>query len=240
MVGGTFSGKVIAAIAAGVIAIGGVTAAFLLTGKSTDDTSSSSQVSSSVAVSDTGTLAKTEDSSKAETVTTTKKVTKTPESNGLEFSIDQLDEFFTANVKGKPIAEAQKAINEKFGGKPDGWTISTSGKYTGYSLTLEKGIKVNNIRFTEIWIEEIDHTGTVIDQSKYVGLTSYYGSKGEAEVAENALTQMVKADGYEGDKSTFASRWLTNNGMVSFGAISHKTYKGKLNMAFWPPLKTAQ
>ena len=43
----------------------------------------------------------------------------------VEWSVEDLSAFMDTNVKGKPIAQAQQAINEKFGTLEGKWETST-------------------------------------------------------------------------------------------------------------------
>ena len=257
MVGGIITGKIVAAIATGVIAVGGVTTAIVLSNKGSDD-SSGSQAYSSVAIADTSSKSdssliisdhssqsdssssrtestkNSESSSKAET-TASSKAPQTDEKY-VEWSVEDLSAFMDTNVKGKPIAQAQQAINEKFGTLEGKWETSTGGKHTTYTQKLTTSIKVYDTVFTEIWISEAEKSGTVDTKTKYCGFASYYDSKVAADVAQDVLAKKITDDGFEHDKNTFMLMWLTSSGEVSIGATQHKTYFGRLGLVFWPKL----
>ncbi len=254
MVGGVITGKIVAAIAAGVIAVGGATTAVVMTSKGSND---SSQAYSSAAFADTSSkadssLEASDTSSKADTTSSRLDGSKTdvssskqtessskasqPDGEYTEWSVEDLSTFMDTNVKGKPIAEAQKAINEKFGTQSDKWESATGGKYTTYSQKLPISIKVYDTVFTEIWISEFGGSGTVDTKTKYCGFFSYYDSKVGADVAQDKLAKKITEDGFEYDKNTFMLMWLTKNGEVSIGANQYKTYRGRLGLVFWPRL----
>ncbi|MBQ9869662.1 MAG: sigma-70 family RNA polymerase sigma factor [Ruminococcus sp.] len=250
---GFFTGKVIAAVAAGAVAVGGVTAAVILSKNSSDKTGTNS---SSVAIADQSSLgsssvldislssqtdsSKAANSSKADTSSskadTSSSKAATPASNAVQCTIEDLSAFFDANVKGKPVAEAQKAINEKFGIEQSDWTKEESSKHTTYLQKLTTKIKIYDTVFSEIWLSEPKGTGTIESKSKYVGFTSYYKEKGYAEVAEEKLAKNIKNDGFVHDNNTHMQMWLTKSGEVSIGANSYKTYMGELGIVFWPTL----
>lgn len=251
---GFFTGKVIAAVAAGVVAVGGVTAAVVLSKNSSDKAGTNS---SSVAIADQSSLgsssvldislssqtdsSKTEVSSKADTSSskadTSSSKAATPASNAIQWTIEDLSAFMDTNVKGKTLAEAKQAISEKFGTDNDNWTAQTgTGKYSEYIQKLPTPIKVYDAVFTEIWLSEPVGTGKIDDKSKYVGFAGYYKEKGYAEVAEEKLAKNIKKDGFVHDSNTFMQMWLTKSGEVSIGATAHKTYQGRLGLVFWPTL----
>ena len=251
---GFFTGKVIAAVAAGVVAVGGVTAAVILSKNSSDKAGTNS---SSVAIADQSSLgsssvldislssqtdsSKTEVSSKADTSSskadTSSSKAATPASNAIQWTIEDLSAFMDTNVKGKTLAEAKQAISEKFGTDNDNWTAQTgTGKYSEYIQKLPTPIKVYDAVFTEIWLSEPVGTGKIDDKSKYVGFAGYYKEKGYAEVAEEKLAKNIKKDGFVHDSNTFMQMWLTKSGEVSIGATAHKTYQGRLGLVFWPTL----
>ncbi|MCR5479499.1 MAG: sigma-70 family RNA polymerase sigma factor [Ruminococcus sp.] len=251
---GFFTGKVIAAVAAGVVAVGGVTAAVILSKNSSDKAGTNS---SSVAIADQSSLgsssvldislssqtdsSKAENSSKADTSSskadTSSSKAATPASNAVQWTIEDLSAFMDTNVKGKTLAEAKQAISEKFGTDNDNWTAQTgTGKYSEYLQKLPTPIKVYDAVFTEIWLSEPVGTGKVDDKSKYVGFAGYYKEKGYAEVAEEKLAKNIKKDGFVHDSNTFMQMWLTKSGEVSIGATAHKTYQGRLGLVFWPTL----
>ena len=251
---GFFTGKVIAAVAAGVVAVGGVTAAVILSKNSSDKAGTNS---SSVAIADQSSLgsssvldislssqadsSKTEVSSKADTSSskadTSSSKAATPASNAVQWTIEDLSAFMDTNVKGKTLAEAKQAISEKFGTDNDNWTAQTgTGKYSEYIQKLPTPIKVYDAVFTEIWLSEPVGTGKIDDKSKYVGFAGYYKEKGYAEVAEEKLAKNIKKDGFVHDSNTFMQMWLTKSGEVSIGATAHKTYQGRLGLVFWPTL----
>ena len=251
---GFFTGKVIAAVAAGVVAVGGVTAAIVLSKNSSDKAGTNS---SSVAIADQSSLgsssvldislsskadsSKTEVSSKADTSSskadTSSSKAASPASNAIQWTIEDLSAFMDTNVKGKTLAEAKQAISEKFGTDNDNWTAQTgTGKYSEYIQKLPTPIKVYDAVFTEIWLSEPVGTGKIDDKSKYVGFAGYYKEKGYAEVAEEKLAKNIKKDGFVHDSNTFMQMWLTKSGEVSIGATAHKTYQGRLGLVFWPTL----
>ena len=251
---GFFTGKVIAAVAAGVVAVGGVTAAVILSKNSSDKAGTNS---SSVAIADQSSLgsssvldislsskadsSKTEVSSKADTSSskadTSSSKAASPASNAIQWTIEDLSAFMDTNVKGKTLAEAKQAISEKFGTDNDNWTAQTgTGKYSEYIQKLPTPIKVYDAVFTEIWLSEPVGTGKIDDKSKYVGFAGYYKEKGYAEVAEEKLAKNIKKDGFVHDSNTFMQMWLTKSGEVSIGATAHKTYQGRLGLVFWPTL----
>ena len=251
---GFFTGKVIAAVAAGVVAVGGVTAAVILSKNSSDKAGTNS---SSVAIADQSSLgsssvldislsskadsSKTEVSSKADTSSskadTSSSQAASPASNAVQWTIEDLSAFMDTNVKGKTLAEAKQAISEKFGTDNDNWTAQTgTGKYSEYIQKLPTPIKVYDAVFTEIWLSEPVGTGKIDDKSKYVGFAGYYKEKGYAEVAEEKLAKNIKKDGFVHDSNTFMQMWLTKSGEVSIGATAHKTYQGRLGLVFWPTL----
>ena len=250
---GFFTGKVIAAVAAGVVAVGGVTAAVILSKNSSDKAGTNS---SSVAIADQSSLgsssvldislssqtdsSKTEVSSKADTSSskadTSSSKAASPASNAIQWTIEDLSAFLDSNVKGKPVAQAQQAINERFGTDPSKWTTVSSDKHTTYTQQLPTPIKVYDAVFTEIWLSEPVGTGKIDDKSKYVGFAGYYKEKGYAEVAEEKLAKNIKKDGFVHDSNTFMQMWLTKSGEVSIGATAHKTYQGRLGLVFWPTL----
>ena len=251
---GFFTGKVIAAVAAGVVAVGGVTAAVVLSKNSSDKAGTNS---SSVAIADQSSLgsssvldislsskadsSKTEVSSKADTSSskadTSSSKAASPASNAIQWTIEDLSAFMDTNVKGKTLAEAKQAISEKFGTDNDNWTAQTgTGKYSEYIQKLPTPIKVYDAVFTEIWLSEPVGTGKIDDKSKYVGFAGYYKEKGYAEVAEEKLAKNIKKDGFVHDSNTFMQMWLTKSGEVSIGATAHKTYQGRLGLVFWPTL----
>ena len=251
---GFFTGKVIAAVAAGVVAVGGVTAAVILSKNSSDKAGTNS---SSVAIADQSSLgsssvldislsskadsSKTEVSSKADTSSskadTSSSKAASPASNAIQWTIEDLSAFMDSNVKGKTLAEAKQAISEKFGTDNDNWTAQTgTGKYSEYIQKLPTPIKVYDAVFTEIWLSEPVGTGKIDDKSKYVGFAGYYKEKGYAEVAEEKLAKNIKKDGFVHDSNTFMQMWLTKSGEVSIGATAHKTYQGRLGLVFWPTL----
>lgn len=251
---GFFTGKVIAAVAAGVVAVGGVTAAVILSKNSSDKAGTNS---SSVAIADQSSLgsssvldislsskadsSKTEVSSKADTSSskadTSSSKAGTPASNAIQWTIEDLSAFMDTNVKGKTLDEAKQAISEKFGTDNDNWTAQTgTGKYSEYIQKLPTPIKVYDAVFTEIWLSEPVGTGKIDDKSKYVGFAGYYKEKGYAEVAEEKLAKNIKKDGFVHDSNTFMQMWLTKSGEVSIGATAHKTYQGRLGLVFWPTL----
>lgn len=253
---GLITAKIAAAIIGGVVAVGGITTAVVVSTSS--DSSSQLSASSSLTVSDQSSLtvsdqsskapdsssqsdsAKQTDSSNTETTTTTTTTTSSNSTaaaaNSVEWTVEDLSAFFDANVKGKPIAEAQKAINEKFGTDPSKWTAQTSYKYTNYMQELPIPIKVYNAVFKEIWIAEVEKSGTIDAKSKYAGLGSYYKEKGYAENAEKRMCDSIKADGFKHDDNTFMQMWYTKSGEFSIGATSYKTYRGRLGIVFWPRL----
>ena len=251
---GFFTGKVIAAVAAGVVAVGGVTAAVILSKNSSDKAGTNS---SSVAIADQSSLgsssvldislssqtdsSKAANSSKADTSSskadTSSSKAGTPASNAVQWTIEDLSAFMDSNVKGKTLAEAKQAISEKFGTDNDNWTAQTgTGKYSEYIQKLPTPIKVYDAVFTEIWLSEPVGTGKIDDKSKYVGFAGYYKEKGYAEVAEEKLAKNIKKDGFVHDSNTFMQMWLTKSGEVSIGATAHKTYQGRLGLVFWPTL----
>ena len=251
---GFFTGKVIAAVAAGVVAVGGVTAAVILSKNSSDKAGTNS---SSVAIADQSSLgsssvldislsskadsSKTEVSSKADTSSskadTSSSKAASPASNAIQWTIEDLSAFMDTNVKGKTLDEAKQAISEKFGTDNDNWTAQTgTGKYSEYIQKLPTPIKVYDAVFTEIWLSEPVGTGKIDDKSKYVGFAGYYKEKGYAEVAEEKLAKNIKKDGFVHDNNTFMLMWLTKSGEVSIGATAHKTYQGRLGLVFWPTL----
>lgn len=251
---GFFTGKVIAAVAAGVVAVGGVTAAVILSKNSSDKAGTNS---SSVAIADQSSLgsssvldislsskadsSKTEVSSKADTSSSkadsSSSKAATPASNAIQWTIEDLSAFMDTNVKGKTLDEAKQAISEKFGTDNDNWTAQTgTGKYSEYIQKLPTPIKVYDAVFTEIWLSEPVGTGKIDDKSKYVGFAGYYKEKGYAEVAEEKLAKNIKKDGFVHDSNTFMQMWLTKSGEVSIGATAHKTYQGRLGLVFWPTL----
>ena len=251
---GFFTGKVIAAVAAGVVAVGGVTASVILSKNSSDKAGTNS---SSVAIADQSSLgsssvldislsskadsSKTEVSSKADTSSskadTSSSKAASPASNAIQWTIEDLSAFMDTNVKGKTLAEAKQAISEKFGTDNDNWTAQTgTGKYSEYIQKLPTPIKVYDAVFTEIWLSEPVGTGKIDDKSKYVGFAGYYKEKGYAEVAEEKLAKNIKKDGFVHDSNTFMQMWLTKSGEVSIGATAHKTYQGRLGLVFWPTL----
>lgn len=251
---GFFTGKVIAAVAAGVVAVGGVTAAVILSKNSSDKAGTNS---SSVAIADQSSLgsssvldislssqtdsSKAANSSKADTSSskadTSSSKTASPASNAIQWTIEDLSAFMDTNVKGKTLAEAKQAISEKFGTDNDNWTAQTgTGKYSEYIQKLPTPIKVYDAVFTEIWLSEPVGTGKIDDKSKYVGFAGYYKEKGYAEVAEEKLAKNIKKDGFVHDSNTFMQMWLTKSGEVSIGATAHKTYQGRLGLVFWPTL----
>lgn|GEM_PF-2444638 len=251
---GFFTGKVIAAVAAGALAVGGVTAAVILSKNSSDKAGTNS---SSVAIADQSSLgsssvldislssqtdsSKTEVSSKADTSSskadTSSSKAASPASNAIQWTIEDLSAFMDSNVKGKTLAEAKQAISEKFGTDNDNWTAQTgTGKYSEYIQKLPTPIKVYDAVFTEIWLSEPVGTGKIDDKSKYVGFAGYYKEKGYAEVAEEKLAKNIKKDGFVHDSNTFMQMWLTKSGEVSIGATAHKTYQGRLGLVFWPTL----
>lgn len=251
---GFFTGKVIAAVAAGVVAVGGVTAAVILSKNSSDKAGTNS---SSVAIADQSSLgsssvldislssqtdsSKAANSSKADTSSskadTSSSKAATPASNATQWTIEDLSAFMDSNVKGKTLAEAKQAISEKFGTDNDNWTAQTgTGKYSEYIQKLPTPIKVYDAVFTEIWLSEPVGTGKIDDKSKYVGFAGYYKEKGYAEVAEEKLAKNIKKDGFVHDSNTFMQMWLTKSGEVSIGATAHKTYQGRLGLVFWPTL----
>ena len=251
---GFFTGKVIAAVAAGVVAVGGVTAAIVLSKNSSDKAGTNS---SSVAIADQSSLgsssvldislssqtdsSKAANSSKADTSSskadTSSSKAASPASNAIQWTIEDLSAFMDTNVKGKTLAEAKQAISEKFGTDNDNWTAQTgTGKYSEYIQKLPTPIKVYDAVFTEIWLSEPVGTGKIDDKSKYVGFAGYYKEKGYAEVAEEKLAKNIKKDGFVHDSNTFMQMWLTKSGEVSIGATAHKTYQGRLGLVFWPTL----
>jgi len=251
---GFFTGKVIAAVAAGVVAVGGVTAAVILSKNSSDKAGTNS---SSVAIADQSSLgsssvldislssqtdsSKAANSSKADTSSskadTSSSKAASPASNAIQWTIEDLSAFMDSNVKGKTLAEAKQAISEKFGTDNDNWTAQTgTGKYSEYIQKLPTPIKVYDAVFTEIWLSEPVGTGKIDDKSKYVGFAGYYKEKGYAEVAEEKLAKNIKKDGFVHDSNTFMQMWLTKSGEVSIGATAHKTYQGRLGLVFWPTL----
>lgn len=251
---GFFTGKVIAAVAAGVVAVGGVTAAVILSKNSSDKAGTNS---SSVAIADQSSLgsssvldislssqtdsSKAANSSKADTSSskadTSSSQAASPASNAIQWTIEDLSAFMDTNVKGKTLAEAKQAISEKFGTDNDNWTAQTgTGKYSEYIQKLPTPIKVYDAVFTEIWLSEPVGTGKIDDKSKYVGFAGYYKEKGYAEVAEEKLAKNIKKDGFVHDSNTFMQMWLTKSGEVSIGATAHKTYQGRLGLVFWPTL----
>ncbi|MBQ1903805.1 MAG: sigma-70 family RNA polymerase sigma factor [Ruminococcus sp.] len=251
---GFFTGKVIAAVAAGALAVGGVTAAVILSKNSSDKAGTNS---SSVAIADQSSLgsssvldislssqtdsSKAANSSKADTSSSkadsSSSKAATPASNAIQWTIEDLSAFMDTNVKGKTLAEAKQAISEKFGTDNDNWTAQTgTGKYSEYIQKLPTPIKVYDAVFTEIWLSEPVGTGKIDDKSKYVGFAGYYKEKGYAEVAEEKLAKNIKKDGFVHDSNTFMQMWLTKSGEVSIGATAHKTYQGRLGLVFWPTL----
>lgn len=251
MVGGILTGKVVAAIAAGVIAVGGVTTAVVM--NSSSDSGSSASTTSSVVVTDTSSKAGNDSSSKADSLIISDSSSSKADSskkddsskavsseNYVEWSIEDLSAFFDGNVKGKPIAQAQQAISEKFDPDDSSWEKKSSGKYSSYHHKLKTNVKIYESVFTEIWIEETDNSGIVNPKNGYVGFYSYFKEKGQAETAEARLNKALKDDGFKGDMTVFFNRWLTNSGMVSCGVNPYKTYGGKLALKFWTKLENAQ
>ena len=254
MVGGIITGKIVAAIAAGAIAVGGITAAVVLSNKGSDDSSKSYSsvalfdTSSSFSVSDTSSQADTSssklDSSKKDE--SSKKQTSSSSSssqadgNYVEWSVEDLSAFLDTNVKGKPIAEAQQAISEKFDLDDSGWEKKSGGRYSSYHHQLKTGVKVYKTVFTEIWIQETDNSGLANPNSGYVGFYSYFKEKGQAETAEAWINNGLKAAGYKGDMTVFFNRWIINTGMVSCGSTSYKTYQGRLGLKFWAKLENTK
>ena len=244
-----FTGKVVAAVAAGVVAVGGVTTAIVLSNKNSDESSSNSTSivvadnSSSISSSSSSVLvidssSKTESSKADETSSndTSSSVAEATKESIESCTIEDLSAFFDANVKGKPVAEAQKAINERFGTEQSDWTKEESSKHTTHLQKLTTKIKIYDTVFSEIWLSEPKGTGTIESKSKYVGFTSYYKEKGYAEVAEEKLAKNIKNDGFVHDNNTHMLMWLTKSGEVSIGANSYKTYMGELGIVFWPTL----
>ncbi len=148
--------------------------------------------------------------------------------------------FFAANVKGKTIAEAQKAINEKFGCTQDKWQSSTTGDYSTYFQTLETSVNVYGTVFTEIWISEFGGSGTVDAKNSYAGFYGYYKSKVGADNAQDDLAKSIKDKGFAHAANTFMMMWDTQNGEVSIGATSYKSSEGRLGLVLWPKNQTVQ
>lgn len=217
MVGGILTGKVVAAIAAGVIAVGGVTTAVVM--NSSSDSGSSASTTSSVVVTDTSSKAGNDSSSKADSLIISDSSSSKANSskkddsskavsseNYVEWSIEDLSAFFDGNVKGKPIAQAQQAISEKFDLDDSGWEKKSGGRYSSYHHQLKTGVKVYKTVFTEIWIQETDNSGLANPKNGYVGFYSYFKEKGQAETAEARLNKALKDDGFKGDMTVFFNR----------------------------------
>ena len=109
-----------------------------------------------------------------------------------------------------------------------------SGKYTVYEQELETGIKIYNTIFTKISISELKSSKTVDAKGGSVTFYRYYKDKGAAEVAEAWFVKGIQADGYKGDMTTFANRWILNNGKLAHGAGAFKTYRGQFLISFYP------
>ncbi|MBQ2581355.1 MAG: hypothetical protein II574_06980 [Ruminococcus sp.] len=244
MVGSFLSGKVIAGIAAGVFAIGAATTALVLTNGSSADNSSSQVVSSSAADTSSSLVISDKDTS-SQAVTTTTTTTSSSEvaaeaESCAVWTAEDLSTFVETEIRGKKIAEAKEIFKQRFGTDPDKWKVTTSGEYTSYEQDLPVGIKLYDTEFTTIWFEEYQANGVVAQKDKAVGFYSNFANKVCAEGSEISITEALKADGYELDRSTFMNRWHTSKGLVSFGAFASKDGKGKLGMVFWSPIQNAQ
>lgn len=217
-------------------------------GESSSDTDikTSSQASSSVAAADTSSktdssLIVSDPSSYADSSgNDNSSKAETSDEKYVEWSVEDLDAFFAANVKGKPIADAQKAINEKFGTTQDKWESNTTGDYSTYFQTLETSVDVYGTKFTEIWISEFGGSGTVDTKNSYAGFYGYYTSKVGADNAQVDLAKSIEDKGFAHVGSPFMLMWGTLNGEVSIGATQYKTSEGRLGMLYWPKNQTAQ
>ena len=243
MVGGFISRKAIAAVTSVIIAC--TMLASCGDSSSAADTRSSSQaVSSSADTNSSSSLNISDNSSSApaEETTTTASSSIPAAETSVEavWTPEDLSTFVETELRGKPIADAQEILKQRLGADTDKWKVTSSGKYTTYKQDLKIGIRVNNHVFTTVWFEEYEKGGVVNPKGKALGFYSYFSSKVAAEGAEEFINKTLKEEGYQIDKSTFASRWLTSKGMVSFGAMADKGDKGKLGMAYWAPLPNTQ
>ena len=230
MVGGFISRKAIAAVTSVIIAC------TMLASCGDSSSAADTNSSSSLVISDKDT------SSQAVTTTTTttssSEVAAEAESCAV-WTAEDLSTFVETEIRGKKIAEAKEIFKQRFGTDPDKWKVTKGKDYTLYQQELDVGIKVCNHVFTTVWFEDEQNTGTINLTGKAIGFYSYFSSKVGAEGAEEFINKTLKEEGYQHDKSTFASRWLTSKGMVSFGAISIKDTH-KLAMAYWAPLPNTQ
>ena len=233
MVGRIFTGKVIAAVTGVIIACSMLASCGDSSAANDTKSSSSSQASTSAAVNN---------SSEAVTTTTTTTSSSEPAAEVSAEAVWTPEDFSTfveTELRGKPIEDAKQILKQRIGADPDKWKVTKGKDYTLYEQELDVGIKVCNHVFTNVWFEDEQNTGTINLTGKAIGFYSYFSSKVGAEGAEEFINKTLKEEGYQIDKSTFASRWLTSKGMVSFGAISIKDTH-KLAMAYWAPLPNTQ
>lgn len=233
MVGRIFTGKVIAAVTGVIIACSMLASCGDSSAANDTKTSSSSQASTSAAVNN---------SSEAVTTTTTTTTSSAPAAEVSAEAVWTPEDFSTfveTELRGKPIEDAKQILKQRIGADPDKWKVTKGKDYTLYEQELDVGIRVCNHVFTTVWFEDDENTGTINLTGKAIGFYSYFSSKVGAEGAEEFINKTLKEEGYQHDKSTFASRWLTSKGMVSFGAISIKDTH-KLAMAYWAPLPNTQ
>ena len=233
MVGRIFTGKVIAAVTGVIIACSMLASCGDSSAANDTKSSSSSQASTSAAVNNSSEAVTT-------TTTTTSSAPAAEVSAEAVWTAEDLSTFVETEIRGKKIAEAKEIFKQRFGTDPDKWKVTTSGEYTSYEQDLPVGIKLYDTEFTTIWFEEYQANGVVAQKDKAVGFYSNFANKVCAEVSESSITEALKADGYEFDRSTFMNRWHTSKGLVSFGAFASKDGKGKLGMVFWSPIQNAQ
>ena len=223
MVGRIFTGKVIAAVTGVIIACSMLASCGDSSAANDTKSSSSSQASTSAAVNN---------SSEAVTTTTTTTSSSEPAAEVSAEAVWTPEDFSTfveTELRGKPIEDAKQILKQRIGADPDKWKVTKGKDYTLYEQELDVGIKVCNHVFTTVWFEDEQNTGTINLTGKAIGFYSYFSS----------INKTLQEEGYQHDKSTFASRWLTSKGMVSFGAISIKDTH-KLAMAYWAPLPNTQ
>lgn len=232
MVGRIFTGKVIAAVTGVIIACSMLASCGDSSAANDTKSSSSSQASTSAAVNNSSEAVTT-------TTTTTSSAPAAETSAEAVWTPEDFSTFVETELRGKPIEDAKQILKQRIGADPDKWKVTKGKDYTLYEQELDVGIRVCNHVFTTVWFEDDENTGTINLTGKAIGFYSYFSSKVGAEGAEEFINKTLKEEGYQIDKSTFASRWLTSKGMVSFGAISIKDTH-KLAMAYWAPLPNTQ
>ena len=242
MVGGFISRKAIAAVTSVIIAC--TMLASCGDSSSAADTRSSSQAVSSSADTNSSSSLNISDNSSSEpaeetTTTASSSVPAAETSAEAVWTPEDFSTFVETELRGKPIEDAKQILKQRIGADPDKWKVTKGKDYTLYEQELDVGIRVCNHVFTTVWFEDDENTGTINLTGKAIGFYSYFSSKVGAEGAEEFINKTLKEEGYQHDKSTFASRWLTSKGMVSFGAISIKDTH-KLAMAYWAPLPNTQ